>query len=115
MAHYSGSGKWVKLQSGIITFGKDNETYGTASAYAWSYGVRHANGLRLGGIGYLNLTGLSEFAVGDVQGYTGTIRIYTQFDCPYDLIIWDPDNDLSRIVATYKTVRFEKGFCVSIT
>ena len=115
MAHYSGSGKWVKLERGVMSFGNDDRTYGSVNAYAYSYGTITGNGIRLNGIDYIGFSGLSEFAVGDVQGYTGTVKMYTSFECPYDLIIWDPAYDLSQITATYKTVRFEKGFCVEVT
>lgn len=116
MAHYSGSGKWVKLQAGILSMGKDSTTYGSVYAYERNYGGGGVfRGIKIDGFNYFSLTGLSELAIGDVKGYTGTITMYTKLQCPYDLIIWDPDNNLGNIVVAYKTVRFVNGVCVGIT
>ncbi len=112
---YSGSGKWVKIQTGVMSFGKDNQTYGSVYAYQQSYGSNTFNGIKVDGFNYLDFSNLSEFAIGNVAGYTGTIRMYTDIICPYDLIIWDPTNDLSRISTPYITAQFEKGFLVSVS
>lgn len=115
MAHYSGSGKWVKLQAGVLSMGKDSTAYGSVYAYQRSYGSNTFRGIKIDGFNYFGLTGLSELAVGNVKGYTGTITMFTDLQCPYDLIIWDPDNDMSQITFSYKSVRFVNGVCVGIT
>lgn len=115
MAHYSGSGKWVKLQAGVLSMGKDSSTYGSVYAYERSYGGGGTfRGIKIDGFNYFGLTGLSELAIGNAKGYTGTIPMFTSFSCPYDLIIWDPDNDLSQVTFTVKTVQFVHGVCVGI-
>lgn len=111
----SGSGKWVKIQLGVLNFGKDNTTYGSIYAYQRTYSSTVYSGVKIDTLRYLGFSNLSELAIGNVAGYTGSFKIYTDLICPYDLIIWDPTNDLSRISAPYVTARFEKGFCVGIS
>ena len=116
MATFTGSGKWIRISSGTLSFGNKSgnttTTYGNVYANSVTQNNVTYRGFYAASMSYLNLTGLTELTVGDAKGYTGTVKMYTYFYDPYNVVIWDPDWDTSQIVRRYKTYRFVHGFMV---
>jgi len=116
MATFTGSGKWIQVSAGTLSFGNKsgstNTTYGNVYANSITQNSVTYRGFYAASMSYLNLTGLTELTVGDAKGYTGIVKMYTYFYDPYNVVIWDPDWDTSQIVRRYKNYRFVHGFMV---
>lgn len=117
MATITGSGKYVQIANGRLRFGTSSESTLYADMYADSitYNGYVYQGITFGSVGYLNLPNLASLTVGDAEGYTGVISMCTNFNYPFSVLIWDPDeyeNVVARSSSTFKKYRFEKGIMV---
>lgn len=108
------SGKYVKIQSGRLSFGSNTTEYANIRPASYT-----RNGVTYYGIhdytsNYINLSGVEELSIRGYKGYTGTIKMYTKFTTPNrSVIIFDLDaQDVADIQVAYTTYRFVNGICV---
>lgn len=112
MANYSGSGKYIKVQSGRLNFGVDNQQYGYFQAITKVYDSDTYYGLT-SSLQCIDLPNVTELACAKGVGYTGTIKMYSYYYCPYNTLIWDSeDYRASNIRSTAVTYRFVNGIMV---
>lgn len=94
MATYSGSGKWIKIESGDLKFGNNNTTYSrtyasTISCYNGS-SYENYHGLTTQYASVVDLTSVQSLTIGNKKCFTGNTRMYTTFYYPYsNFPIWD--------------------------
>lgn len=113
----TGSGKYVKIQGGVMSLGVDNTAYCSFAPYRYHVAQdEDIDGLQVSTLNYLELSGLNELSVGEFQGYTGRVKVYTQYYNPYDLLIVDPDYDYSVVTNNchYVYFTFNHGFLTGV-
>lgn len=109
----TGSGKYLRIVSGVVSYGVDNTQYGTAYASQspqQSYGK--LNGL-CSTMSYLNLQNVNKLSIGSMTGFTGILPVLGYYYSPYPLILWDPESmDINNVYSTMTTWRFVNGVCM---
>ena len=112
MATFNGSGKYVKLQSGRLSFGVNSTQYGQVFAITKSFIPETFYGIQ-SDIQYLKLTNLTKLCIARGLGFTGTVQMYSYYYSPYNSLIWDSeDYRASNIRSTAVTYRFVRGIMV---
>ena len=112
MATFRGSGKWIKIDRGILSSGIDEHTCSNTYATKVTLNGKKYYGFIDTAIQIIELSKLTRFTLAPGVGYTGTVRMYTEFTCPYQILL--EEEDYSRIVANYVTYRFVNGFMVGV-
>ena len=118
MATYNGSGKFVKIQSGSLSMGRDSTTYSRikASSYydsskAWThYGFTDST------MQFLDLPNLTELSLCGYKAYTGTINMYAALRCTKPPSLCDNWSEfISGVLVTRYAVEFVNGLAMSST
>lgn len=112
MASYHGSGKYVKIERGRFSFGINGNVCSSAFATTSQYEGYTYYGMMDSSLRYINLTSLSELTLWHGVGYTGTVRMCTEFTCPYQILL--EEESYANIVTKYKTAYFSNGFCTGV-
>lgn len=112
MATFTGSGKWIKISKGILSSGIDGHTCSNTYASTVTLNGKKYYGFVDTAIQCIELPQLSRFTLSPGVGYTGTVTMYTEFTCPYQILL--EEEDYSRIVATYTRYKFVNGFMVGM-
>lgn len=110
MATYTGSGKWIKIDRGVISSGIDNHTCSSTSAATVTLNGKTYYGFVDTSTQCIDLPQLSRFTLSPGVGYTGSVKMYTEFTCPYQIIL--EEEDYSQVVANYRNYDFINGFMV---
>ena len=101
----SGSGKFVKIMGGVLSFGTNNTTHAEIYRDTTTYSGNTYYGITCTGT-YFSLSGLNELVIGTLVAYTGTIRMYT-------LLYMEPNLIGDTYVNAYsEEMRFVNGFFV---
>ena len=113
-AAYTGSGKYIKIQTGRLSFGSGTSEYANIRPTSYT-----RNGVTYYGIqdytsNYIWLSWLEELTIRNYKGYSGIIRMYTNFTTPNrSVILFDLDaQDIADIKVAYTDYRFVHGICV---
>ena len=111
MANITGSGKYIKIERGTVTFGSKSGNTETnyGSVYAFTTGA--ADGIQ-SNIKKLALTGVDEVSVGYQRGYTGVIPMCTYFYTDWQWLFYDEDEDPPYMTCTFTNYQFVNGFMV---
>ena len=113
MATITGSGKWIRVAAGAMSCGSGSTTYSNMYAATAVVDNKTYYGFTDSTLEYLDLPNLTDFTMGYVRGYTGTVKMYSYFYTPYQCLIWDPkDMKISDVKVSYQTYRFVDGFFV---
>lgn len=111
----AGSGKWIRIASGKLSFGNNNSTYAEMYSSKITNNSKDYLGMTID-CSHIALTGLTEFSIADVKGYTGVISMCTDFYTPYDCLIWDPTSyNINNVRTAFQNYRFVHGFCVGVS
>ena len=114
MATITGSGRWTKIISGVLSGGKDDETYASVRAETTRYNNVSYYGVALSSVQWLNLAAIEKLTVGGYDAYSGDVIMYTQFDDPYPILFWSSeDYDIHNVQTDYVTLRFRHGLLIS--
>ena len=112
MATFRGSGKWIKVSNGILSSGIDDHTCSNTYAAKVTLNGKKYYGFIDNAIQTIELSQLNRFTLAPGVGYTGSVTMYTEFTCPYQILL--EEEDYSRIVATYTRYKFVNGFMVGV-
>lgn len=110
MATYTGSGKWIKVDRGALSSGIDNHTCSNTSAATVTLDGKTYYGFVDTAIETIELPQLSRVTLAPGVGYTGSVKMYNTFKCPYQVFI--EEDDYSEIVTEYTVYKFVNGFLV---
>lgn len=110
----AGSGRWVRIQSGQLSFGLNSDT--KATVYASMVPTPDSNSYH--GITIdtqeINLVNVDTLSISNIEGYTGIIPMCTYFYSPYNCMFWDPSEfDINNVRTSFVNHEFVNGILVS--
>ena len=109
------SGKYVKVQKGVLSLGYSTPEYASAKAYSAYRNSATRYGFNDSVTQFISLT-TKYLYIGKDRGYTGTLKAYTDFYCPYGVLVWSPSEvNPSSVSMTYRYLHFDCGILTGWT
>ena len=112
MATFKGSGKWIKIDKGVLSFGIDEHTCSQAYAATVELNGKTYYGFIDPTIQHIEFPQLSRVTLYPGVGYTGTVKMYTKFECPYQVFI--EEDNYYDVETEYAKCKFVNGFLVEV-
>lgn len=116
MATYTGSGKFVKIQRGTLSLGRDSTTYASikASQYKDSNVAWTNYGFTDNTMQFLDLPNLTEFTLCGYKAYTGHINMYYGLKCDAPPLFCETWSEfIAGVLVSRFDVEFVNGLAMS--